>query len=106
MPKYLIKGNYSPDGIKGLLREGGSSRRETVGKMISSLGGKLEAFYFSFGQDDVYLIVDVPDAVTASAIGLTVNASGLVSITTTVLITPEEIDQASKKSISYRAPGT
>lgn len=105
MPKYLIKAAYSPDGVRGLLKEGGSSRKKTVDKIIAGLGGKMEAFYYAFGEHDAYVIADLPDEITAAALGLAVNASGAVSVSTTVLLTPEDIDKAAKKSVKYRAPG-
>jgi uncharacterized protein with GYD domain len=105
MAKYLIKASYTSDGTKGLLKEGGSSRRATVQKMVSGMGGKLEAFYYAFGDSDVYAIIDVPDAATAAALSLAINASGSVQLSTIPLLTPEDIDAASKKSVAYRAPG-
>ncbi|MDN3669765.1 GYD domain-containing protein [Echinicola jeungdonensis] len=105
MAKFLIEGSYNPEGAKGLMKDGGTGRKETVEKMVTGMGGKIEAFYFAFGQHDVYVICDMPDAVTASAIAIAVNASGLVTISTTVLLTPEEVDQAVKKSVNYRPPG-
>ncbi|TMG08247.1 MAG: GYD domain-containing protein [Chloroflexi bacterium] len=105
MAKYLIQANYVGEGIKGLLKEGGSSRRKVVDDLLASVGGKAESFYFAFGDTDAFVIVDVPDNVTAAAVALTVGASGLVNLKTTVLMTPEEVDQATKKSPAYRAPG-
>jgi len=105
MGKYLIQANYVGEGIKGLLKEGGLSRRKVVDELMASVGGKTESFYFAFGDTDAFVIVDVPDNVTAAAVALTVGASGLVNLKTTVLMTPEEVDQAIKKSPSYRAPG-
>jgi len=105
MAKYLIKVSYSADGTKGLLKEGGSRRRSAVEQMIKGLGGKLEAFYFAFGDTDAIAIMDVPDAASAVAMGLTVNAAGAAHGSMTVLITPEEVDEASKKSVTYRPPG-
>jgi uncharacterized protein with GYD domain len=105
MAKYLIKASYTSDGTKGLLKEGGSSRRATVQKMVSGVGGKLEAFYYAFGEADVYAIIDVPDATSAAALSLAINAAGAVELSTIPLLTPEEIDAACKKSVSYRAPG-
>ncbi len=105
MAKYLIEGSYVGEGIKGLLKEGGSSRRQAVDKLLASVGGKVDSFYYAFGDVDVYIVVDVPDNVTAAAIALTVGASGVVRIKTTVLMTPEEVDAAAKKSPAYRAPG-
>jgi uncharacterized protein with GYD domain len=105
MKKYLITGSYNANGIKGLIEDGGSQRKQVVEKMLADMGGKMESFYYAFGANDVYVIFELPDDVAAAAVGLKVNASGLVSITTTVLLTPEDIDAASKKSISYCAPG-
>jgi len=105
MSKYLIKASYTADGVKGLLKEGGTARKKTVEKVIAGLGGKLEVFYYAFGDCDVYAIADLPDAVTAAAIGLAINSSGLVTNSTTVLLTPEDIDKAAKKTVNYRAPG-
>ena len=105
MPKFLIKATYNPDGVRGLIKDGGSKRRATVQKLIESMGGKLEVFYYAYGADDAVIIADLPDANSGIAISLTVNASGAVRVATTPLITPEDIDAASKKSISYTAPG-
>ena len=105
MPKYLFQANYVGEGVKGLLKEGGSSRRAAVEKAAQSLGGKLEAFYYAFGDIDAYVIVDLPDNATATALALTVNSSGVTVVKTAVLMTPEEVDAAVKKSPSYRAPG-
>ena len=105
MPKYLIQANYVGEGINGLLKEGGSSRRAVAEKLAKSVGGALEAFYYAFGDTDLYFIVDLPDNTAAAALVLTINAAGAATCRTTVLMTPEEIDAASKKSPSYRAPG-
>src|SRR5437016_5495347 len=106
MPKYLIQASYTSQGVAGLTREGGSGRRETVESMVRGLGGKLESFYFAFGDIDAYVVVDIPDNVTAAALALAVNRSGAVKTTTVPLMTVEEVDQAVKKTVSYRAPGS
>jgi uncharacterized protein with GYD domain len=105
MPKFLIKASYNADGVRGLIKDGGSKRRAAVQKIIEGMGGKLEAFYYAYGADDAVIIADLPDASSGIAISLTVNASGAVRLATTPLITPEEIDAASKKSVDYKAPG-
>ena len=105
MPKYLLQANYVGEGVKGLLKEGGSSRRTAIEKAAQSAGGKLETFYYAFGDVDAYVIVDFPDNATAAALALTVNASGFAVVKTTVLMTPEEVDIAVKKTPSYRPPG-
>jgi uncharacterized protein with GYD domain len=105
MPKFLIKATYNPDGVRGLIKDGGSKRRATVQKLIEGMGGKLEAFYYAYGADDAVIIADLPDANSGIALSLTVNASGAVRLATTPLITPEEIDAASKKTVDYKAPG-
>ena len=105
MPKYLIHGSYTTDGLKGLLKEGGTARRTTVENLLKGLGGSVEAFYFAYGEEDVYVIVDVPDDETMTAAALVVNASGAVNVKTTVLITPETVDAAVKKTVDYHPPG-
>jgi len=105
MARYLIRATYTAEGARGLIKEGGSSRRSTLEQLIKKIGGNLEAFYFAFGEDDVYAIADLPDNVTAAAVGLAVSGSGSVRTRTVVLLTPEEIDEATKKSVEYRAPG-
>jgi uncharacterized protein with GYD domain len=101
----MIHGKYVGEGLKGLIKDGGSKRRDIVTQLLEGMGGKMEAFYFAFGDDDVFAIVDVPDNASAAAIAMAVNASGAVTIKTTVLMTPEEVDQATKKTVNYRPPG-
>jgi uncharacterized protein with GYD domain len=105
MPKYLFQGSYTEEGLKGLLEEGGSKRREAAEQVVRSVGGTLEAYYFAFGDNDFYVIVDTPDNVSTTAASLIVNASGAVKVKTVVLLTPEEVDQAAKKTVDYRPPG-
>jgi uncharacterized protein with GYD domain len=105
MPKYLVQANYTNAGVKGVLKEGGSARRAAVEKAIASVGGKVEAFYYAFGDTDLFVIADVPDNVSAAALSLTTNAPGTASVKVTVLLTAEEMDAAVKKSTQYRAPG-
>jgi uncharacterized protein with GYD domain len=105
MPKYMIQASYSSDGTKGLMKEGGTKRRATVEAIVRSAGGTLEAFYFAFGEADAFVIVDFPDNAGAAALSMAVNASGAVALKTHVLLTPEDVDQATKKSVKYRAPG-
>ncbi len=106
MGRYLFQGSYSTDGIKGVLKEGGTGRRTAVEAAIKALGGKLEGFYFGFGDTDVYVIVDGISNEQAAAFSMGVGATGsLHAVKTTVLLTPEEIDHAGKHSLSYRAPG-
>ena len=105
MAKYLITASYTAEGAKGLLKDSGTKRRQAAEQAIKSTGGKMEAFYFAFGDDDAFVIVDAPDHATVAASSIAINASGAVRTKTTVLLTPEEIDQAIKKGVTYRAPG-
>jgi uncharacterized protein with GYD domain len=105
MAKYLVVASYTAEGIKGVVSKGGSARRDAVAKMVADLGGSLESFYFGFGEGDAYVTVDLPDNVSAAAVGLAVSATGLVSTNTVVLLTPDEIDRAAKMSVNYKAPG-
>ena len=105
MPKYLVQASYSAEGVKGLLKDGGSKRRAAAEAAIKGLGGKLEAFYFAFGDTDVFALADAPDNISVAAVSLAVSASGAVHTKITVLLTPEEMDQATKKAVTYRPPG-
>jgi uncharacterized protein with GYD domain len=106
MPKYLFIGRYSPDGARGVLKEGGSGRRKAAAEVIGSVGGTVEATYWCFGDDDFYIIADMPDNAAAAATSLTVAASGAVGIKTVVLMTAEEVDQATQQTVNYRPPGS
>jgi uncharacterized protein with GYD domain len=105
MPKYLICGSYTQEGLKGLLKDGGTKRMEATKKAVESLGGKIEAFYFAYGDNDLYFITDSPESVSTIGGVLLANASGAVKLKTTVLISPKEIDQAIKKTMDWRPPG-
>ena len=105
MAKYLVEANYVGDGIKGLLKEGGTSRRTIVEEAAKTIGGSLEVFYYAFGDTDLYAIIDLPDNATTAGFALAIAASGTVTLKTTVLLTPEEMDQAVKTSPTYRPPG-
>jgi uncharacterized protein with GYD domain len=105
MAKYLVMASYTAEGAKGVLKDGGTKRRRAAEAAITSAGGKLEAFYFAFGESDVFVIVDAPDHATIASASLAINASGAVRTKTVVLLTAEEIDQASKKGTTYKAPG-
>jgi uncharacterized protein with GYD domain len=105
MSRYLILARYTAEGARGIASGGGSARRAAVEKMVSGVGGSLESFYFAFGDDDVYTIVELPDHTAAAAVALAVNASGAVNLRTVVLLTPEEVDAAAKKTVDYTPPG-
>ena len=105
MASFMVQFSYTEQGVKGLIKEGGSNRREATDKLVKSLGGKLVAYYFAFGDYDGIAIVEGMDNVDTAAAALIVGASGAVKTKTTVLLTPDEVDKAAKKSGNYRAPG-
>ncbi len=104
MPKYLVQVSYTSEGAKGVLQGGGSKRRAAAEEVLKSVGGKIESFYFAFGETDVVVIVDAPDHASAAAASLAVSASGAARSKITVLLTSEELDQAAKKKVTYRPP--
>jgi uncharacterized protein with GYD domain len=106
MAKYLITASYTAEGIKGLISKGGTARRDAVAKTVADLGGQVESFYFAFGDEDAYVTVELPENVSAAAIGMAVGASGMVRTKTVVLLTPEEIDRAAQTQLAYRPPGS
>jgi uncharacterized protein with GYD domain len=105
MAKYLITASYTSQGTRGLLGEGGSNRKAVLQKALESVGGRLDAMYYMYGDDDVMLIADVPDAASGLALSLAANASGTVRVKTTPLITVEEVDAACKKTVKYQGAG-
>lgn len=106
MPKYLSRASYTSSGVQGLLKDGGTKRRQAIEQLITAGGGSLEAVYWAFGEDDVIVIWEAPSNVDIAAVSLSVGASGVVNISTTVLLTAEEIDEAAKKAVDYSPPGT
>jgi uncharacterized protein with GYD domain len=105
MPKYLVVASYTAEGARGVLKDGGTKRRQAAEAALKSVGGKLEQFYFAFGENDAYVLIDAPDNVSVAAASLVISASGAVSTKTIVLLTPEEVDQAIKKNPTYQPPG-
>jgi len=103
--KYLIEASFTAEGLKGLQKDKASGRKAAVSKSVAALGGKLEAYYFALGDYDTVLILDLPDAVSVTALALAASASGMVRTKTTVLLTVEETDKALTKKLAYRAPG-
>jgi uncharacterized protein with GYD domain len=106
MPKYLGKASYSAEGARGLVKEGGTKRRAAIQKLAETVGGKIESFYFAYGQDDAFVLIDLPNASTAVALSLAVNGSGAVTLSLVPLITPEEMDAACKIAVAYKPPGS
>jgi uncharacterized protein with GYD domain len=106
MSKYLIRANYVGAGIKGLMSEGGSKRRDAAKAAVESVGGSLDCMYYAFGDTDVYAICDLPDQASATAVSLLINSSGAVTLNLVPLMTPEDVDAAVAKAPKYRAPGT
>jgi uncharacterized protein with GYD domain len=106
MPKYLLEARYAPEGVKGVAAKGGSARRDAIAPVFEAAGGRLEAFYFAFGETDAYVLGDLPSNEAATAIALAVNAQGAASVKTVVLLTPEEVDSAAEISLEYRPPGS
>lgn len=105
MPKYLMETTYTPEGVRALQKDKASARREAVTKLLQSVDGKLEAFYYAMGDRDVVAIVELPDATTAAAVSLTGSATGLYKVRTTQLLSVEEVDRALARKLAIRAPG-
>ena len=105
MPKYLFQADYNAQGTAGLLSEGGSGRRAMFEEMFAGLGGTIESFYYAFGREDLYMIVDLPDDAAAVAASLNASAAGAITFGATVLITPETVDEAVSRNVTYRPPG-
>jgi uncharacterized protein with GYD domain len=105
MPKYRFEASYTAHGEEGLRSKGGTDRRDAVADAVRSVGGELECFYFEFGEHDAFSIVDLPDAEAAAAVSLIATAAGGATVKTTVLLTPEQVDEAAGRAVTYRPPG-
>jgi uncharacterized protein with GYD domain len=105
MPKFLFKAKYATEGVRGVIREGGTGRKRAIEQLFAESGGELDGLYFAFGDADVYAIGDLPDNETAAGIAMTINADGRTSVETVVLLTPEEVDAAARAHVEYHAPG-
>ena len=105
MPKYLYQGSYTDKGLQGLMKDGGTKRMEVTRRAIESLGGKMEAYYFALGGNDFFIILEVPDNITAITGSLIANASGTVRVSITALVSPEEVDKAVKQTMDWQPPG-
>jgi uncharacterized protein with GYD domain len=105
MAKYLLEVRYTTEGLKGVVAKGGTARVKAATAAAESAGGKVESFYFAFGDNDVYLIADFPDNAAAASVALTVGAAGGAAVKTVALLTAEEVDRAAKATVSYKPPG-
>ena len=105
MARYLFRAKYTKTGVAGLLREGGTSRRSALRETIEAMGGTLRDLFYAFGNWDLFLITELPDDEAATAVSLNISAAGALEVTVTVILTPETVDGAVKKSVPYRAPG-
>ena len=105
MPTFLFRAKLASEGVAGVLAEGGSARREAVSEAITTLGGTLEAFYFAFGDEDVIILAELPDSETAAGFAMETTSSGRVAVSTTVLLTAEQVDRAREKKSGWRSPG-
>ena len=105
MAKYMFRTSYTRSGLKGLIAEGGTGRREALRQTVESVGGSLEGFYYAFGENDLYLITDLPDETAALSLSLNIAAAGALTVSVTVLIDPETVDEAVARGVSYRLPG-
>jgi uncharacterized protein with GYD domain len=107
MAHYLVQASYNRQGITDLMRIP-EDRSAPVRAMVENLGGKIEAFYYAFGDYDVVVIVELPDNVTMAAVSMAVGAGGAVeSFKTTVLLSMNEAVEAMRKAgtIGYQPPG-
>ena len=105
MPKYLICGTYTAEGLRGLQKDKASGRRQAVSSLMESMGGRLEAMYYALGEDDIFVVADLPSQADASAASIAASASGMVRVRTVPLLTVEEADQVLSKSVNFRPPG-
>lgn len=105
MPKFLIKANYTAEGMKGLQKDKASGREKSIAAACKALGGKLDHLYYALGDDDVFVIVDLPSHVHVASLGVAVGTSGMASTRSVPLLTVGEMDKALGEGTKYRPPG-
>lgn len=96
MPTYLVKVSYTEEGTRSVLEDGATKRREKLREYTEELGGTLKDLYYALGEHDAYAIVEFPDKTSMAAATMLTKASGGGVCSATVLLTPEEIDQATE----------
>ncbi len=107
MAYYMFQGAYSSEAWKGLLKKP-VNRFEAVRPAIEKLGGSVEGAWFTFGEYDFMMVLQMPDNVSAGAFALAVAAGGaLKALKTTPLMSIQEGLGAMKKATGsgYRPPG-
>lgn len=108
MPHFMLKIKYSQESVKGLVANP-QDRRHAAEAALATVGARLRDFYFAFGDADVILTYEAPDAATAASIAMTLGASGAASSAETIaLLTTDEAMEAMKKSAktlkAYKPP--
>ena len=106
MPKFMLKVSYNAEGVRAVVKQGGTARVAAARALIESLGGSMESFYFAMGGDDAIVIVDMPDTTAALAASMAVNASGTVTGSFVQLVTAAEVDAATRVSTAAYKPPT
>ena len=104
MAKYLVRATYSAEGSRGIIKDGGSGRRRAVQGLIESVGGTLEAFYYTFGDADLIWICDLPTPADAVAMSLAINSARGAQVKVTQLLTVDEVDEGVSKAVVYHPP--
>lgn len=105
MPKFLLQSTYTADGLKGLINDGGTKRAEVVRKMIEDAGGRMESMHFAFAENDTYVLCELPDQKTAAGLAVAIGATGGLSVQVTPVLTPAEVDEATRTGATYTPPG-
>ena len=108
MPHYLLQASYTAQGVSGLVGSP-EDRSAAIRSLVEGVGGRMESYYYAFGDSDVVAIFELPDNVTMAALSMAAGASGAISnLKTTVLIPISEGVEAARKAsgIGYRPPGS
>jgi uncharacterized protein with GYD domain len=108
MAYYLFQATYTAEAIANMVKAP-QNRAEAVSVAVEKLGGRVEGFWFAFGEYDTVEIIQLPDNVSAAAFSMAVSAGGaLKAIKTTPLLTMEESVAAMRKApeTGYHPPSS
>jgi uncharacterized protein with GYD domain len=102
--RYLFRAAFTVDGMQNLQKQSATAFKAGVAKVFDSVGGKLESWYFDYGDSTAYGFVDYPDEIAAATAQASVNAGGFARVTYRPVLSAEDADKALARSVATRPP--
>ena len=103
MTQYLIEAKYT-DAAWAAMAATPQDRGKLLGAVLGRLGGRVAHFWFSIGDVDAFVVVELPDNVSAAAVQIAgLAGGGFKSLKTTPLLSTEAAMEAMKKAGELRS---